>query len=84
MYKKIFSKKFQKSISKIKGKELEIIFKKINEILNCSDINHYKNLKNKLKQYKRVHLNKSFVMLFFEKKNTIYFDSYEHHDKVYE
>ena len=62
-YKKIFSKKFQKDISKVKSKELVNVFKKNEEILTCENIDRYKNLRGNLKQYKRVHLNKSLFVL---------------------
>ncbi|MFP4402219.1 MAG: type II toxin-antitoxin system RelE family toxin [Candidatus Nanoarchaeia archaeon] len=74
---------FQKQLKKIKGKELKNILNKIGEILNCIDINHYKNLKYDLKKYKRVHVNDSYVILFFGDDNTVYFVDYNHHDVIY-
>lgn len=60
---------------------------KIEQIANILELNpnHCKNLKAPLQQYKRVHVNKSFVLIFkVNKKNKsmIIYD-YEHHDKVY-
>ena len=70
MYKKKFSKQFAKSISKLKGQEAKNLVKKIIEILSSKNINHYKNLRNDLKDFKRVHINSSFVILFkLDKKN---------------
>lgn len=78
-----FSKEFDKKISKLKGKEAKNLFNKIEEILNCEDINHYKNLKHSLKSYKRVHVNTSFVILFQDQRGLIFFVDYQHHDKIY-
>jgi YafQ family addiction module toxin component len=85
MYKQKFSRKIQKKLSKIKGKEIKNIFNKIDEILNCKEINHYKNLKYGLKNLKRVHINTHFVLVFsFEKEeNCVIFEDYKHHDKIY-
>lgn len=77
-----FESKFDKKISKLKGKEADNLFKKINEILTCNDIDHYKNLRNKFKKYKRVHVNRCYVIMFFE-KDKVYFVDYDHHDKIY-
>lgn len=61
--------------------------KKIKQICSCDEelINHYKNLRYNLSDYKRAHVDKSFVLLFkvdFEKK-LVLFTKLEHHDKVY-
>lgn len=74
---------FKKKISKLKGQELINTLNKVDEILNSKDINNYKNLRYKLKKYKRVHVNDSYVILFFGEDNIIYFVDYEHHDIVY-
>ncbi len=85
MFKKKFSKQFDKKILKLRGKEASNVIKKIYQILNCENINHYKNLKNDLKDFKRVHINIHFVILFKldKKSNIIYFYKYEHHNKIY-
>ena len=78
------SAKFDKAISKLKGKEADNLYKKIIEIRKIDDLNHYKNLKGNLKKYKRVHINSSYVILFYDAKNNIiFFEDYEHHDKIY-
>lgn len=58
---------------------------KIDEILNCEDVNHYKNLKNPLQDLKRVHIRGPFVMTFkyLEPENKIVFYDFDHHDKIY-
>ncbi len=76
-----------KKLIKKDKKRVEIINKKIKEII-CSDqesIQHYKNLKDDLKDYKRVHIDKSFVLIFkvdIQNKFILFVD-FDHHDKVY-
>ena len=68
-------------------KKVEIINKKIKEIINCDKnlINHYKNLRHDLSDYKRVHIDKSFVLTFKVDlfRNFILFVDFDHHDKIY-
>jgi len=76
----------KKLIKKDKQK-VEIINKKIKEIINSDNqsIQHYKNLRNDLKDYKRVHIQKSFVLTFKVDitNNFILFADFDHHDKIY-
>ena len=74
---------FKRKVSKLSGQNLFNVMKKIDEILTCGDINHYKNLKYDFKKYKRVHVNNSYVILFLGDDGRVYFVDYEHHDKVY-
>ena len=62
-----------------------VVQKKINQIakLNNKAINHFKNLKGNLSNYKRVHVG-SFVLMFKVEKDTIIFDKFRHHDEAYE
>jgi len=62
----------------------EQVINKIEEIINSSDIEHYKNLRYDLKDKKRVHIG-HFVLVFkFNKtENLIYFDDFDHHDNIY-
>lgn len=79
-----FDKKFQKKVLKLKGKESYNLFKKILEIISCEDITHYKNLKFNLKNYRRVHVNNSYVIIFYDDiSKKVYFVDYDHHDKIY-
>jgi mRNA-degrading endonuclease RelE of RelBE toxin-antitoxin system len=79
-----FSKTFSKKISKLKGKEVFVLLQKIIEILLTKDFSHYKNLRYDLKKYKRVHVNKSYVIIFYDDKTKkVYFIDYDHHDKIY-
>jgi YafQ family addiction module toxin component len=77
-----------KKLNKIKKrdkKSYENILKKINEIMNSSDIEHYKNLRKPMQDIKRVHLNTHFVLLFKYKKSEkeLEFLDYLHHDEAY-
>lgn len=63
----------------------EILMKKIDEILNCADVNHYKNLRKPIQHLKRVHIHGPFVMTFkyLESENKILFYDFDHHDNIY-
>lgn len=75
---KIFDK-----LSKKNPKQLEIIYKKIQEIRENPQ--HYKNLRVPLNAWKSVHIDKSFVLTFSVNENTknIIIEDYDHHDKIY-
>ena len=68
-------------------KKVEIINKKIKEIINndSETIKRYKNLRHNLSDLKRVHIDKSFVLTFKVdlENNFILFYDFDHHDKVY-
>ena len=76
-----------KKLVKKDKKKVEVINKKIKEIVNsdAQSIRHYKNLRHDLKEYKRVHLVRSFVLVFKVdiSNNFILFVDFDHHDKVY-
>ena len=61
--------------------------KKIEEIIASDElaIDHYKNLRHELKEFKRVHVGGSFVLFFrvFRKEKFILFQKLEHHDDTY-
>ena len=63
----------------------EAIMKKITEIINCEEVNHYKNLRAPLERFKRVHVKSSFVLIFQYKEadDFIVFYDVEHHDFIY-
>lgn len=88
MHKFDISKNLEQILVKIlkKDKSLyEQIKKKISEIVNSEDIEHYKNLRYNMKDCKRVHIG-HFVLVFrFDKNNDIIiFDDFDHHDKIYD
>jgi YafQ family addiction module toxin component len=69
-------------LSKKDKKQMEAVYKRIDEIL--INPQHYKNLKNPLQNWKRVHVG-SFVLTFSVDENTktVTLEDYEHHDKIY-
>jgi len=60
------------------------VMKKIEEVTNISDVEHYKNLREDMKASKRVQVG-HFVLVFSydPRKDFISFEDYDHHDKIY-
>ena len=86
----MFSYEIRKSVEKIflkiakkNPKQLLIIEKKIEEIKINPE--HYKNLRKPMHHLKRVHIDKSFVIVFSVDKNKkhIIIEDYDHHDNIY-
>jgi len=84
------SEELKEVMKKLQSKDKQLLLelnKKIKQIINCDEytINHYKNLRYGLSDYKRVHIGKSFILAFSVdiKNNRIIFDRLEHHDKAY-
>ena len=62
----------------------ERIIKKIQEIINSADVEHYKNLRHDLKDFKRVQIGEKVLVFKYDKKeNLISFEDFDHHDKIY-
>lgn len=87
----MYSYELRKSVEKIFFKlakknpnQLLIIEKKIEEIRQNPQ--HYKNLRKPLQHLKRVHIDKSFVLVFSvdENKKHIIIEDYDHHDNIYD
>lgn len=81
------SEKLQEIMLKLSKKDkplYEQLLKKIDEVINSYDVEHYKNLRYDLKDSKRVHIG-HFVLVFqFDKRNNeIKFDDFDHHDNIY-
>ena len=76
--------KIFKKLSKKNLKQLKIINKKIQEILN-DPYHKYKFLRKPLQTFNRVHIDKHFVLLFKinHKKKVVDVYFYSHHDEVY-
>jgi len=76
-----------KKLLKKDKKRVIILNKKIKEIINNNEttIDRYYNCSYDLKEYKHVHIDKSFVLLFkIEKKNNfILFAKLGHHDDFF-
>ncbi len=75
-------KKFIK-LTKRNPKQMEIILKKTEEVL--LNPHRYKNLRSPLEEWKRVHIDKHFVLCFTidEKEKIVTLVDYDHHDKIY-
>ena len=74
-------------LTKKDKKRVEIINKKIKQIVNSdlTSIEHYKNLRHDLKDFKRVHIDSSFVLVFKVDipNKFILFVDFDHHDNIY-
>ena len=86
-----FSDQLEQTLAKLAKKDkktYEMLLKKIEDIAGPDEflIEHYKNLKHNLSDYKRVHIAKSFVLLFkvYKKEKFILFDRFDHHDNIYQ
>ncbi len=83
------SNKLIKILQKLSKKDkirYEATLKKIQEIINAKDPNHYKNLSYDMKNFKSVHIDSHFVLIFKvdEKNKIIKFEDLQHHDTAYE
>ena len=81
------SKNLDRILEKLLKKDKSLydqLLKKIEEIINAYDIEHYKNLMYNMKDSKRVHIG-HFVLVFqYDKRtNMILFDDFDHHDNIY-
>lgn len=81
-----FSKELARKMVKIKKKNkpmFEAIVRKIREIKE--NPKRYKPLKYGMKEYRRVHIMKSFVLVFKidRQKNKIIFEDFDHHNNIY-
>jgi YafQ family addiction module toxin component len=86
LYQPAVSKKLKVQIEKIHKKDrvfYDSLMRKIKEILN--DPHHYKPLRHDLKGFYRVHLEKSFVLIFTIEENNgvVKFIDLKHHDQIY-
>ena len=64
---KVLPKLFQHGLKK---EEIKKTIPKISEIVNCEDVEHYKNLRFPMNSFKRVHIDRNFVLIFrFDKLN---------------
>lgn len=85
-----FSDEVEETLAKLFKKDrqtYEAIMKKVKEVASRDEntIDFYKNLRHGMNEYKRVHIAKSFVLLFkvLKKEKFILFDKFDHHDNVY-
>lgn len=84
----IISDELKKTLATMKRKDqrmFQMVRKKILQIATSDSlaIQHYKNLRSPLNDYKRVHIG-SYVLLFRVQAEHIIFEALEHHDSVYQ
>jgi len=60
----------------------ERVMSKIDEIVSCEDVDHYKNLRKPLQEFKRVHVG-VWILLFRYSDDKLIFVKLEHHDDAY-
>jgi len=68
----------QRILNKLSKKDrrlYEQVLKKIEEVLTCSDVEHYKNLRYDMKD--------NLVFKIIKGENKIVFMDFDHHDKIY-
>ena len=70
-------------LKKKNPKQLKIIDKKVNEILQ--NPYHFKPLKGNMKNMRRVHIDSSFVLIYEidEENKTVILLDFNHHDNIY-
>lgn len=90
MFEYAFTDELKAIIAKLNKKDRKkalIIYKKVQEIITNDNesIERYKNLRYDMKDRKRVHIDKHFVLVFKVDKenNFILFTDFDHHDNVY-
>ena len=84
MHEFLIEDKLKRKLKKLFKKDNQLynsVMNKIDEILNCTDLSHYKNLKKPMQRFKRVHIG-SFVLIFKVQRKIIFYEL-EHHDKIY-
>jgi len=86
MYSLEFRESVEKTLQKLakrNPKQLEIIHSKLEEIKQNPHC--YKNLKSPMQHLKRVHIDKSFVLVFSvnEESKIVVIEDFDHHDKIY-
>ncbi len=72
-----------KKLAKKNKKQVEVILRKVDEILE--NPHRYKNLRAPLNDWKRVHVDKHFVLIFSvdEESKSVTLEDYDHHDNIY-
>jgi YafQ family addiction module toxin component len=85
MYKPGIESNLKKKLGKLFKKDrkrYEIVMKKMEEILQ--NPHHYKSLSHDVKHLRRVHIDSSFVLVFYINENDeiVLFVDIDHHDKI--
>lgn len=53
------------------------------QILESDDLEHYKNLRYGMKEYKRAHSDTRFVLIFKIEGEKVIFEDLDRHDRIY-
>jgi mRNA-degrading endonuclease RelE of RelBE toxin-antitoxin system len=77
----------KKTLSRLSKRDRQLyeqVLRKIEEILDCNNLEHYKNLRYDMKDKKRVHMG-HFVLVFkfVKEERKIIFMDFDHHDRIY-
>ena len=85
-YSDLYSEELTKKVKKIKAKNralFKAIIKKIDEILENPE--RFKPLRHDLNGFHRVHIMKSFVLIFKidDENKIVKFEDFDHHEKIY-
>ncbi len=88
MYSLERSEKLKKILNKLFKKDkvrYEATLRKISEATKSNNPHHYKDLSYDMKEFKRVHIDSHFVLIFKveENKKLIKFEDLQHHDYIY-
>lgn len=88
MYELAIKPNLRKKLGKLarkNKKQAKLVLKKAQEILK-NNPDHYKNLRKPLQKWKRVHVDKHFVLTFSidQKNKIITLEDYDHHDIIYQ
>lgn len=87
MYRYKIKPTLAKILQKLEKKDKKLYYQvlnKIEEIISSSEIEHYKNLRYSMKNFKRVHINPFVLTFHFDKEERlITFEDFYHHDTIY-
>ena len=73
-----------KKLLKKDNQTRERVIKKIQEIVNSFDVEHYKNLRYPLQYLKRVQIGEKILVFKYDKnEHLISFEDFDHHDNIY-
>lgn len=76
--------KIMKKLFKKDNQTRERIINKIDEIINSYNVEHYKNLRHDLKEFKRVQIGEKVLVFKFDKTNNkVLFFDFDNRDKIY-
>ena len=78
-------KKILKKLSKKDKATYISLMNKMDEVLTCEDVNHFKNLRTPLQYLKRVHIKGPFILTFkyIESEDKVVFYDFDYHDNIY-